>query len=107
MLYDKRWDKTEIKSDPFKLETLIAWLEKQPSGRTYEFTDCNQCALAQYFADHGFGEISMGTQDFDYGPEFRKARLPDGWNDLVNPSCPREDGYNTFGAVLDRARALL
>ena|ERR1700744_3310203 len=106
MLYDKRWEKTEVAADPFKLGTLIAWLEKQPSKKEYEFTDCGRCALAQYFSAHGFGEINMGTADFGYGNDFENTRpLPAGWNNLVNPES-HKSGWNTFGAILMRARAL-
>ena len=105
MLYDhKRWDKSGINADPFKLKTLIEWLEKQPASKKYEFTDCAGCALAQYFESYGFGGINMGTEDFDYGEDFEHTiALPIGWNDLVNPN-EYPPGWNTFGAALQRAR---
>jgi hypothetical protein len=40
MLYDKRWEKPEVKADPLTLESLIAWLEKQPSHKKYDFHNC-------------------------------------------------------------------
>ena len=107
MLYDfRRWEKPEIKTDPFKIESLIAWLEKQPADKEYEFTDCGSCALAQYFLAHGYTEVNMGTDSFDYGPNFKyEAELPSGWNDLVNPFTGDRD-VRTFGGVLLRARKL-
>ena len=35
MLYDPKWEKPEVKADPFSLDALIAWLEKQPANGTY------------------------------------------------------------------------
>ncbi len=45
MLYDKRWD---AKVEQPSLTGLIAWLEKQPGGTTYDFGDPYNCLVARY-----------------------------------------------------------
>lgn len=99
MLYDKRWDKTEVKADPFSLEAFIGWLEKQPANKTYEFMNCQgACLLGQYMASVGepwsdgkYVEIAhsmcRGYKGFDF---------------YIGVTRP-----HTFGAALDRARKAL
>lgn len=41
MLYDKRWDKPEVNADPFSVDSLVAWLEKQPAAKVYCYADGN------------------------------------------------------------------
>ena len=85
-------------------QQLEAWLEKQPADGQYNYENCTTCALAQYFTSHGYTRIIMGPREFNYDLE-GLVRLPDGWNDLVNPvSFSR--GWNTYGAALKRARAV-
>jgi hypothetical protein len=99
MLYDKRWDKPEVKSDPFSLESLIAWLEKQPEDKTYCYTDTGQCLLSQYFLSNGFENVAVGPYDFDHGSDFQyKEKLPPSFNEIAQ-GRPRQ-----FGSALDRAR---
>lgn len=99
MLYDKRWDKPEVKADPFSLETLIAWAEKQPAAKEYDYW-CHRCYLGQYFEAHGYkiNMIGVGTVTFS-GQKTRN--LPPHFNHIAM-SEPR-----TFGAALERARAAL
>jgi len=91
MLFDPRW-KIE-KADPYALSTLIAWLEKQPAGARYNYSDCTgRCLLGLYLLAH-----LVSWSDGSYGA-----------------LCDRTDwGYNiaakgpwTFGAALERARAV-
>lgn len=100
MLYDKRWDK-EIKADPFSLESLITWLEKQDPHAGYNYCDTRQCLLAQYHAAHGTtlrvtalgGELPENSSD-----EYKAEWIARGHH------CTPHD--RTFGAALERARAL-
>lgn len=93
MLYDKRWDKTVSKAitqpDPFSLESLIAWLEKQNPVTPYDWNDCRLCLVGRYLTAHGLG-------DFDYF-RFENGEL----RIAVAAEEPR-----TFGAALKRARAI-
>lgn len=89
MPYDKRWDR-QTKADPFSLEGLIAWLEKQPADKTYNFSNCQGlCLLSQYLTASG------KKWGFDYGPLIEKAPA-------VEPVAMTEPW--TFGAALERAR---
>ena len=83
--------------DPFSLKSLIAWLEKQPADRAYEFYDCDACLIAEYLravkgwetpANHTSSYVTgfFGSMEEYHGVA---ARWP--W---------------TFGAALERARAL-
>lgn len=99
MLYDKRWDKTETKADPSTLESLIAWLEKQPADREYCYMDNGRCLLGQYFLASGFSKVSVGgTEVVLNGIEIL---LSETFQDIAWAS-PR-----TFAGALDRARTAL
>ena len=75
MLYNPDWKPNEAppkklkklkKPDPFKLNTLIAWLEKQPAHKGYLYNDHTHCVLAQYFTAHGFENVHMWSCEFTY-----------------------------------------
>lgn len=90
MLYNKNWDAKTVTSDPFTLESLIAWLEKQPAAVTYNWHDCNgACLIGIYFAVHGhpwdarrycnFTDFNTrsdiaGTEPFTFGAALTRAR---------------------------------
>lgn len=98
MLYDhKRWDKPEVKTDPFSLDSLVAWLEKQPAAKVYCYADTGHCLLSQYFTAMGFENITMGSNYF-FGVDRSRVELPPHF-DNVAVSHPR-----TFGKALARAR---
>lgn len=112
MLYDPKWEQ-QTKADPFKLETLIAWLEKQPEGAIYNYNCNGHCLLAQYFTAQGFKHVHMYTTGFFHGqpvpgwmgePEARAhgchTPMPATFDKVASW------GDRTFGAALDRARAL-
>jgi hypothetical protein len=104
MLYNKDWENTHIKADPFSLESLIAWLETMPADATYSWDDGSECMLGQWLRtidpkveckfDTGnlyLYEVLGGRVDLS---SFEKiARLDYDWD--------------TFGAALDRARKSL
>jgi hypothetical protein len=93
MLYDKRWDKTEVKADPFSLESLIAWLEKQPTNVAYDWDDCDGgCLIGLYGNAIGIGERwkQFHSNLFESDRLYIASRAP-----------------HTFGAALDRARKVL
>lgn len=83
--------------DIYALPTLIAWLEKQPAGKTYDFCNCRgECLLDQYLDAHGI-PWSVG------GPAYCELtdKVDGNWQSIAS-ECPQ-----TFGAALERARALL
>jgi len=94
MLYDPKWE-IQIKADPFSLDSLIAWLEKQPADKSYQFCDSSSCLIAQYLKAHGVKHFNLLSR------EIREL----GWLEVVNPRVlgPRGD---YFGFALDRARQL-
>ena len=67
MLYDPKWE-GEVKADPFKIESLVAWLEKQPADEQYCYLSNGECLLAQYFTAAGFENVRMWTYGFWQGP---------------------------------------
>lgn len=104
MLYDKRWDKPEVKADPFSLDSLIAWLETQPSDKEYCYLDNGHCLLGQYFTAMGFNGVQVGGGDFDH--EFAEnVRFPEILGDVAYGDLITSDYVRTFGAALHRARA--
>lgn len=97
MLYDPKW---EVKTDSPSLSGLIAWLEKQPPNKSYNWSDCEgHCLIGQYWGSIGisFGEgclMELNGQDL-YG----QLVCPNG-SDGIAITRP-----HTFGAALERARA--
>ena len=89
----------EPKHDPFTLESLVAWAEKQPTHKRYDFW-CDRCYLGQYFEAHGYqiDMIGCGTVTF---AGHKTKNLPPFFNSIAM-SQP-----HTFGAALTRARAAL
>jgi len=98
MLYNKDWEKTHIKADPFSLESLIAWAEKQPTDKEYDFW-CNECYLGQYFEDHGFKINMIGTGTVTFSDSTCRE-LPRHFNRIAQTTP------HTFGAALERARKI-
>lgn len=104
MLYDPKWDKqTETKADPLQLGTMIAWLEKQPAGKTYCYVDSGGCLLQQYYTAHGFKHVTVGAFGrWHHGAtrthEIAMQSPPKFWQ--IASGHPRD-----FGSALERARA--
>jgi len=102
MLYDPKW---EIKTDPFSLDGLIAWLEKQPAAKTYCYMDTGGCLLHQYFTACGREVDGVGGTYIDFTDgttwELSKsfAKVAQGKVGVTN--------RHTFGAALERARDAL
>jgi hypothetical protein len=102
MLYDPKWEqKTETKADPFKLETLIAWLEKQPAAGEYEYTSSTGCALCQYFRAQGINVRTLDICGFSVVGSYTEHSYPRAFAEATR-SLPW-----TYGAALERARAAL
>lgn len=93
MLYDPKWNKPEVKADPFTLESLIAWLEMQPGEKTYNWFDIKDCLACKYLEAAGieepWGKI-VYTTIFGSEPAYHEIAGTRPW---------------TFGAALSRARA--
>lgn len=100
MLYDKRWDKPEVKADPFSLKSLMEWLEKQPADDEYCFLDTGGCLFFQYLDHNGVVVASVGGNYYRAEQHGEMITLPHGW-----PKIAAEEP-RTFGAALERARAV-
>jgi hypothetical protein len=101
MLYDPKWENTTTKPDVFSLESLVAWLEKQPASKTYCYVDGGNCLIHQYLAAAGIPVLVVWSHG-DYcevGSHDRKSTSDSFWQ--VSKGYPRN-----FGAALERARAL-
>lgn len=96
----------ETKADPFSLDTLIAWLEKQPADTTYCYSSNGECLMAQYLSGIFDCQVLVGSRDFcrllkdgkTYGPN---EYFPDIFHDIAQ-GRPRN-----FGSALSRARSAL
>lgn len=102
MLYDKRWEKPEIKADPLSLESMIVWLEGMPADDPYDYDNCGgKCLYGLYMAAHGVAwEKSGACSSFDSGKERADFCA------YVYVSVAANSPW-TFGAALTRARAAL
>lgn len=65
MLWNKNWDKKEVKTDPKSIDSLIAWLEKQPSGQEYNYRFADECLVAAYFKSAGIYEGMLLSHEVD------------------------------------------
>lgn len=104
MLYDKRWDaKVETKADPFSLENLIAWLEKQPARSTYDGCNSDVCLLAQWLQTKDPSAANVpGQKKHSYWYAVNGQEI-----DLQRFSNIAVASPMTFGAALKRARDAL
>lgn len=99
MLYDPKW-KPKTKADPFTMQALVAWLEQQPKAKMYDYWDRGgRCLYGQYMAAVGvpWAEAKLNTIHDPYR-EFRHA--------VYDIACAGRL-RSTFGAALNRARAVL
>lgn len=101
MLYNPNW-KAPTKTDPMKLESLIAWLERQPADGVYCYIDCGACLLHQYFTEMGFKRVHMHPDFMKHGDDF--VFLPAGYDAIARGRTPESW---TYGKALKRARAAL
>lgn len=85
------WQKPKV--DIVSLEGFIGWLEKQPPEEQYSWGNCSTCAIAQYLGAHG-----IRIRDISYE---KYNALEGGAGNYVALGRP-----HTFGAALDRARAI-
>jgi len=107
MLYDKKWDaKVETKADPFSLESLIAWLEKQPKDKVYCYVDNGHCLIAQYLLSLGYQAVGVDARGFyDRSDDSLNTANLISLHPNLNTVAVREP--YTFGAALERGRKLL
>lgn len=95
MLYDPKWGKP-VETYP-SLAGFIAWLEKQQPEQGYEFTDAENCAIAQWLRSIGEKKCALYSSEIvdligqEAGFILRGTKL---------------DRNQTFGAALRRARAV-
>jgi hypothetical protein len=91
------------KADPFSLDSLIAWLEKQPGDDKYCFFSYGQCLFALYTVASGGALPADSDNDYVIGTSsfsIWSANWPEWASDVA------ANGPFTFGAALSRARAL-
>jgi hypothetical protein len=96
----------EPKHDPFTLESLVAWLERQPKDGTYDFFKWDRCLLAQWLqsVDTNAGLAKQAVNGFEYECNGRRLDLT-GMAYIARGSFQDDDF--TFSAALTRARAAL
>lgn len=103
MLYDPKWEvETRAPAEVWSLPRLVAWLEKQPADVEYCYTSSGHCLIAQYLSNCGWKQPLVGgwvVCDWQ-GDQIDRA-LPPKFK-RISQNEPR-----TFGAALERARALL
>jgi hypothetical protein len=93
MLYDPKWEQKT--ADPFNLDTLIAWLEKQPAAKEYNYQNaCGECLLGQYMAAHGISWSAENYMPFHDNKQFTRVAFA-----FTGPN----GAISTFGAALARA----
>lgn len=90
MLYDLKWD-LQTQADPFTVEKMIAWLEKQPADEEYNPFIPSICLVGQFCSAHGVRDVPVALH---------------GWLSFIafgdTAWAPM-----TFGAALERALAIV
>ena len=107
--------KTET-ADPFKLETLIGWLETKNPNQPYAYLDQGNCCLAQYFKEKTT-EFTRTYSAYARSSEGKLRDLPYGFNacakgpydNSVLIPLAKKDRKSlmpewTFGKALQRAK---
>lgn len=102
MLYDKRWDKPEVKADPFSMDRVVQWLETKPADETYCYVDGGACLIHQYLTHAGI-PVDRVWSCGDYTARRGSPRIKTS-RELWRVSANKP---HTFGAALERARAAL
>lgn len=101
MLYDPKWEKPEVKADPLSLDSLIAWMEKQPLAQSYEYCDPQFCLLGQ-FASHN-DSFAKPHGEEGHLHAYKINGVVCDFQDLSVVATRRP---HTYDAALSRARAL-
>lgn len=96
MLYNRKWD-ISTKADPFSLESLIAWLEKQPAEKRYNWDLAESCLLGQWCASTGLHGLDARDKSLELGQW-------DNGNEVFAEIALGDLSRCTFGAALERAR---
>lgn len=99
MLYDPKWE-VQTKPDVFTPENLIAWLEKQPVNKEYDWSFAGSCLLGQWCEANGLYGEELFTKSIELG-QWR------GKNGVFAEAALGNLTECTFGAALDRARRAL
>lgn len=97
MLFNTKW---EVKSDPFSLENLIAWLERQPAEKHYNWDLADSCLLGQWCASNGLQGVDARDKSLELGQW-------DNGNEVFAEIALGDLNSCTFGAALKRAHTLL
>lgn len=96
---------TETKPDVFSLEGLIAWLEKQPADESYCYYDVGHCLWGRYVK--AMGGFFDEADTYYIGDKTQRVSFSTAteWQFVV--AYPGDNKRScTFGAALERARAL-
>ena len=100
MLFDKRWDKPEVKVHSFSLVGLVAWLETKNPDETYEWAGCTPCLIEQYGTFAGVKNVFAPIDPGNY--ETTPYYVLSTSNHQLAAQKP-----HTFGAALERTRKAL
>jgi hypothetical protein len=92
---------TETKPDVFSLDGLIAWLEKQPGEREYDYCSSPDCLLTRYFASHGVDHTPPTPGKLTTSCIYGGRSI---YNSPMHTAARHAPW--TFGAALQRARDL-
>lgn len=98
MLYNESTGKPKAQADVFSLESLIAWLEKQPADTEYDWYNVHGCLMCAYFKAHGYERPSAN-------PGLNSDTIRN-WGEFGYYNIGMAAPW-TFGAALDRARKVL
>lgn len=103
---------TETKADPFSLESLVAWLERQDPAEVYCYGDAGRCLAAQFNLECGRKYIPPGTTVGYWAARavFNKSdtKVYSQTGDFVGElEAIAVSGGTSFGSALHRARTLL
>lgn len=105
MLYDPKWE-IQTKAEPLTLGHFIEWLQTHDPDKEYEFRNCKgMCLVGQYMTSIGRSWDGPGDGPLnEYGVVCRTLFGGDGPCRIEQSVA--QDTPHTFGAALERARAV-
>ena len=103
MLYNKDWEKPEVKADPYSFDNLIEWLEMQPAEEQYNYNDPMDCLLALWLKSKGKVRTDLVNSSFCYFLNSQSVNLSHlAWLADGNLTFHSQ----TFGMALSRAKVM-
>lgn len=87
-----------------QVKDFLAWVEDQPSDKTYNYFECSNCAAAQYLhTKQGFEDVMVGSSYYTHMSDCAKVLFIEDLCDVILGDEAERDN-STFGSLAARLR---